>query len=497
MDTAGSLSVATFWMLIAYMTLVLILVIRGAMKTKTLSDYAMGSIQFSPFMVGLSVAAAMTSAATFIINPGIVAVYGWSAFLSYGIFLPLAALAALVVLSKKFRQHGESTGSQTLPQWIGNRFNSKSLRNWFAYLSILLLTFLVLICVGLTQVISAALNADSILVLWLVIAFIFGYMMFGGANIMVYTNTIQALVMIVVALILLFSGLENFSSGWAGFFNRLQAIDPLLTASTRPDSPLFRDYFEIIFAQMIIGFAVVCQPHIITKSMLLKSDAQVNKYLTVAVLVQTLFFLVVFAGFYARLMFPELSVDGSKLATDKIMSVFVVKRFPIVVSLLVIMGLLAAGISTLEGLIQSLSTTLVSDVFKPLFPSVEEQKWFWFHKLTIVMLAMATGFLSMQQLMSPNFSVAMLAQNGVYAFFASAVVPVFCGLFFPKTSSSSLMLAAVLAIFTHFSVYYFSLTPYMQATVKNPAIPASLGILVSALTVLLFGFFGRFKKIEQ
>lgn len=494
MNSAENLPIAAFWMLIAYMAIILILVIKGSLKTKSLKDYAMGSVQFSPFMVGLSVAAAMTSAATFIINPGIVAVYGWSAFISYGVFLPFAALTALVVLSKKFREHGENTGAQTLPQWIGNRFNSLALRNWFAYLSILLLTFLVLICVGLTQVISAALSANPILVLWITIAFIFGYMMFGGANIMVYTNTIQAIVMIVVALILLLSGLDNFNSGWFGFFERLNSIDPLLTSWKRPDSPLFRDYFEIIVAQMIIGFAVVCQPHIITKSMLLKSDKQVNKYLTVAVLVQTLFFLVVFAGFYARFMFPDLSVDGSKLATDKIMSVFVVKRFPLMVSLLVIMGLLAAGISTLEGLIQSLSTTLVSDVFKPLFPSVEESRWFWIHKLSIVFLGIATGFMSMQQLKSPNFSVAMLAQNGVYAFFASAVVPIFCGLFFPKTKASSLMFAAVFALVTHFSVYYFSLTPYMQVQVKNPAIPASFGILVSALTVLVFEGINRIKK---
>ena len=100
---------ATLIMLGVYMVLVLFMVIKGALKTKNMQDYAMGSFQFSPLMVGLSVAAAMTSAATFIINPGIVAYYGWSAFLSYGIFLPLAALLALVVLSKQFRRHGSAS----------------------------------------------------------------------------------------------------------------------------------------------------------------------------------------------------------------------------------------------------------------------------------------------------------------------------------------------------------------------------------------------------
>ncbi len=485
---------ATLIMLGVYMVLVLFMVIKGALKTKNMQDYAMGSFQFSPLMVGLSVAAAMTSAATFIINPGIVAYYGWSAFLSYGIFLPLAALLALVVLSKQFRRHGSASKAQTLPQWIGNRFNSNGLKNWFAYTSLLLLTFLVLICVGLTQVIATALNADSVLVLWVIIIFIFGYMMFGGANALVYTNTIQALIMVVVAIILLSSGLDNFENGIGGFFDKVAAIDPQLSNPTRPDSPLFRDFFEIVIAQLIIGFAVVCQPHIITKAMLLKSDADVNKYLVIGVLVQLLFFLVVFAGFYARIQFPDLMVDGVKLSPDKIMSAFVVKRFPVYVGLLVVLGLISAGISTLEGLIQSLSTTYVSDILQPNIKGLDDKQWFWIHKLVIVLMAIITGIWSMQQISHPNFSVAMLAQNGVYAFFASAVIPIFCGLFFPKTKANVLLTAAIMALLVHFSVYYFSISSYMQLQVKNPAIPASFAIFASVITVLVLSLFNRIKS---
>ena len=43
---------------------------------------------------------------------------------------------------------------------------------------------------------------------------------------------------------------------------KLADIDPVLTQSTNPHSVLFRDFFEIAFAQIIVGAAVVCQPHI-------------------------------------------------------------------------------------------------------------------------------------------------------------------------------------------------------------------------------------------
>lgn len=78
-----SYSNATVLLLIAYAGVMLYFAIRGARRTRTLADYALGSQGFSPLVVGLSLAAGITSAATFIINPGFVALYGWSAFFGH------------------------------------------------------------------------------------------------------------------------------------------------------------------------------------------------------------------------------------------------------------------------------------------------------------------------------------------------------------------------------------------------------------------------------
>ena len=70
------------WILIVvYAAAILFFVVRGALRTKSMHDYALGSLNFSPWFVGLRLAAAMTSAATFDINPGLIAAYGWSAVL--------------------------------------------------------------------------------------------------------------------------------------------------------------------------------------------------------------------------------------------------------------------------------------------------------------------------------------------------------------------------------------------------------------------------------
>ncbi|ELR70540.1 Pantothenate:Na+ symporter [Fulvivirga imtechensis AK7] len=477
--------IATWVLIIVYIAVVLLFVIRGARRTQNISDYALGTIGFSPVAVGLALAASMTSAATFIINPGFIALYGISGVISFAVVMPLAIYISLIVMTKGFRKYGATVKALTMAQWIGKMYNSQRYSIFFAFLSFLLITFIVLICVGLTQVLSSALNAEPVWVLAAVIAFVFGYMMFGGANSLVYTNAIQATLMLVVAIILLSSGTSYFEKGIDGFIGQLQAIDEQLVKPVNPDSFLFRDYFEIIFCQFIIGIAIVCQPHIMTKSLLLKKDSDVNKYLTVSIITLIIFFAVVFTGLYVRLYFPDLTVNGEPMPMDSLISAYVVSKFPVYVGIMVILGLISAGLSTLEGLVQSLSTTITADLLDPLVGKHlgfhEHKKQVFINKMVIVALAFVSFGLSYEQLKNPNLSVAIFAQNGVYAYFSAAFVPVLFGTFLKKSSLTAVFSASITAIIVHFGVYYGQITPYMKEPVNNPAIASTFAILSSLL----------------
>ncbi|MFH6982209.1 sodium/pantothenate symporter [Marinoscillum luteum] len=480
---------ATWIVVILYMLVILFFVIRGALKVKSMSDYAIGSISFSPLAVGLALAASMTSAATFIINPGFIALYGLSGVLSFGIVMPLAIFCSLILLTKKFRKSGSHVKALTMAQWIGKMYQSQNYAIFFAFISLLLVTFIVLICVGLTQVLASTLNVEPVIVLLSVIVFVFGYMMFGGANSMVYTNAIQATLMLVVAVILLFSGMEYFQNGMGGFVKKLESIGPHYASLTNPDSFLFRDFFEIIFCQAVIGIAIVCQPHIITKSLLLKDEKDVNRYLIVGILVLLVFFQVVFVGLFARLHFPDLTVNGMPIPMDGIVSAYVVSEFSVYVTILVVLGLISAGLSTLEGLIQSLSATLTADLFNPLFgkiydPVKRDKQEILVNKLMIVFLAIISFVLSYQQLKSPNLSVGIFAQNGVYAYFSSAFVPVLFGMFLKDVRLKTVFTSSIVAFLVHFTVYYGRFLPYMKETVNNPAIASTAALIVSLIVGL-------------
>lgn len=485
---------ATTGLLIIYATIILFFVIRGAMRTTSMADYALGSMQFSPVVVGLSLAASITSAATFIINPGFIALYGFSGIIAFAIVMPIGVFVSLTILTKSFRKHGASVKALTMAQWIGKRYGSKSYALFFGLLSLLLITFIVLICVGMTKVMANALNMDELYVLIGLVVFVFGYMMFGGANSMVYTNTIQAVLMLIVAFILLTSGHEHFREGVNGFIDKLAAIDPLLVAPVNPQSFLFRDYFEIVFCNLVVGVAIVCQPHIITKSLLLKEERDVNRYLVTAILVEAIFFAVVLTGLYARLSFPDLMANGVPLKMDGIIPAYVVTEFPVIIGLIVILGLLSAGLSTLEGLIQSLSTTVTSDIIEHVAGkrlgegTPRARRLIAINKAVIIALAATAILLSYDQLINPSLSVGIFAQNGVYAYFSAAFVPVLLGIYFRDVPRAAPVAASITAVVVHFATYYGGISWYMQAEVRNPAIAATFAILASLAVGLTLYF---------
>jgi sodium/pantothenate symporter len=103
--------------------------------------------------------------------------------------------------------------------------------------------------------------------------------------------------------------------------------------------------------------------------------------------------------------------------------------------------------------------------------------------------------LSKQQLINPSLSVGIFAQNGVYAYFSAAFVPVLLGIFFRGVPLIAPVAASLVALTVHFSVYYGRIGPYMQAEVRNPAVAVTFAILASA--AVGFGLYVLLRKKKE
>jgi sodium/pantothenate symporter len=67
----------------------------------------------------------------------------------------------------------------------------------------------------------------------------------------------------------------------------------------------------------------------------------------------------------------------------------------------------------------------------------------------------------------------------VYASFSAAFVPLLFGMFLKDVNKAAPIIASVVAIVVHFSVYYGRLTPYMEHGTRNPGIASAIAILSS------------------
>jgi len=468
-------------LLIAYAAVIIFLAWRNRRRATDIESFSVGSRRVPPFFVGLSLAANMTSVATFVINPGLIHAYGWSGVVGYGMAAPLGIFIGLVVTSKRFRRVGDQFTVLTVPQWLGERYGNRRLTIFFALASMLQVTFLVLIVTALVLVLMSVLQIGMWPALLMVVIFTFGYILFGGASLHVWSNSVQAITMLAVAVILVASGAAIFGEGWAGFFGRLDAVAPHYGSMTNPDSLLFRDIFEVVVANFIIGLAIIMQPHIISKSLYLRSERDVNTYLVTAMAAGTVFTAVLLVGLYARL---EL---GGDLPPDRVVATYIASGFAPGLRAFIMLGVLAAGFSTLEGVILALSTIFGNDFYgniaraRGMTADRLHGQLLKVGRLFLILLAPITLVLAWRQIVAPSLSVAIFAQNGIYGLFAATFAPVLFGIFSRRSSASLAFAAASTALVVHFGMYYGGITQYHN----NPAVPATCALVLSTLVMAI------------
>ena len=115
------------------------------------------------------------------------------------------------------------------------------------------------------------------------------------------------------------------------------------------------------------------------------------------------------------------------------------------------------------------------------------------NRLVIVLMGLVAIFISYNQLLAPDLSVGIFAQNGVYAYFCGAFVPVLFGIFIKDCPRIAAIGASITAVVIHFSVYYGRLTAYMQNGTRNPGIAASIAIICSLVIGLILYYAFRNK----
>lgn len=268
------------------------------------------------------------------------------------------------------------SGAFTMPEFLEKRFDSRS--RWF-------LSVFSLVAYVLTKV-SVTIYAGGIVVSELLgIPFWYGaigivvftgiYTVVGGMKAVIYTETLQTIILILGSLIITFLGLQEVG-GWSQLKETVTSVSPDHFNMWRPmNDPQF-PWTGLLFGGTIVGIWYWCTDQYIVQRTLAANNIKIGRrgaifgaYLK---LLPILIFLVPgIIAFALTIQNPEVfSVDKA----DRAFPMLVKTLLPVGLKGLVAGGLMAALMSSLASVFNSCSTIFTIDIYKKLKPQKTERQ---------------------------------------------------------------------------------------------------------------------------
>src|SRR5215204_5978919 len=260
----------------------------------------------------------------------------------------------------------------TMPEFLERRFNAKARR----LLSIIQLLSYVIAKASVT-IFAGALVFNQILGLdfWtgaIILVMVTGvYTMFGGLHAVMYTEAIQAFVLLIGSAVLLYLGLDKVG-GWDGMIaaipgEKLNMFRPL----SDPDFP----WLGILFASPIVGIWYWCtDQHIVQRCLAARDEKQARRGTIFAAYLKLLpFFIFLIPGLIAfvlhqrgALILPN-NADGS-VDYNAAFPAMVEQIMPVGLRGLLAGGLLAALMASLASVYNACSTLFTMDIYQKMKP---------------------------------------------------------------------------------------------------------------------------------
>ena len=268
------------------------------------------------------------------------------------------------------------SGAFTMPEFLEKRFDSRS--RWF-------LSLFSLVAYVLTKV-SVTIYAGGIVVSELIgIPFWYGaigvvvftgiYTVIGGMKAVIYTETLQAVVLILGSVIITYLGLQEVG-GWNELRNIVIAESPnhfnMWRPMTDPDFP----WTGLLFGGTIVGVWYWCTDQYIVQRTLAANNIKIGRRGAIfgAYLKLLPIFIFLIPGIIAFALSIKDPAVFSIEKADRAFPMLVKTLLPVGLKGLVAGGLMAALMSSLASVFNSCSTIFTIDIYKKLRPLESEKK---------------------------------------------------------------------------------------------------------------------------
>jgi SSS family solute:Na+ symporter len=393
----------------------------GYKKTKTAEDYFVAGRTMGAVLIAFSYGATFISAVALIGFSGIASVYGhsilWLAFLNIfvGIFI------AFVVYGFRTRKMGLSLNAMTLPEMLGNRFNSTKLQlvsGLIIGIFMIAYTSAVFLAVANLFQVTFGISYELCVVIFTIVVGL--SLIAGGLYSVIWTHAVQAILMI-IGMIILTVGIYAMLGGLGPAHEAAAALTPDALKSigspaatsapnglTSMPSFLSKPFMMILTLIFGVGIGVLAQPQLIIRYLTAKNE----KALRLAIPYGGIFILIMtFTAFSIGplcnvlminngIMYPtKVTATGVVPNPDAVVPIIVNQLFPPWFVVLFLFAILAAAMSTASSLFHTAGTSIGRDVYeKGLNKKLTPNKSLLITRIFTLIIVIATLILTLRSL---------------------------------------------------------------------------------------------------
>ena len=277
----------------------------------------------------------------------------------------------------------------------------------------------------------------------------------------------------------------GLTEGFTHISNTLAQRDPNLVSPIHPDSIAFYSIPAIVGA-FIIQFAFSNQPQLFNKVLALKKPQDMRKMIITYVISAFCFLLVIFGGLYAAV---TVTVDEM----DKAILEYVLAAFPPIGAAFLGIVVIAAAMSTTDGIFVVMSTSIANDIYRKFLvprgivktnPEKVEATAFKLSRYTVIVIGIVAFLLAL----NPPDSIGMYIWIGISGVVSGTLGPLLIGIYFPKLATAT---AAKVSLVTGVLSYLIiALLNFEKSTMAAGA----WAVLIGVAAMVIAGYFTKPKK---
>jgi sodium/proline symporter len=349
--------------LVLYLLLMIAVGLACYRYMKTLDDFVLGGRRLGPWVSAISERASGESAWFLLGLPGAAYGLGFTEYWSV-IGIAMGILTSWTFIAMPLRRATARMGAITLPDYFEMRFKDRSRSLRIVSMVVILAFYTAYVGAQLTgagKILNATFGISESTGIWIGAAVVVAYTMLGGFLAVAWTDLIQGLLMMAVAVVLPIVGLFKIG-GPTALVDKLAVRGPdFLSMTGGKVGSAF--VFGVMVGGLSWGLGYLGQPHLLTRYMAIRKTSQLRQGGLIA-MGWTL------ASYWGAPMIGLVGVAvlGPNLADpEQVMPLLAKALVPGWIAGLMIAGATAAMMSTADSQLLVATSTLIEDIYVRLF----------------------------------------------------------------------------------------------------------------------------------